>query len=93
MKHGDKKKGKASKASRKKGSPARKAGKAVSGAKAKIKTKSSRKAGPKVSKSKGGNGIPRSRGSTDVTFTNPVIGSAFKHALRKYPNALRKLTD
>jgi hypothetical protein len=26
-------------------------------------------------------------------FNNPVIGAAFKQALKKYPNALRKLTD
>jgi len=27
------------------------------------------------------------------SFTNPVISSAYKHAVKKYPNALRKLTD
>ena len=26
-------------------------------------------------------------------FNNPVIGAAFKQALKKYPNAFRKLTD
>jgi hypothetical protein len=26
-------------------------------------------------------------------FNNPVIAGAFKHVLKKYPNALRKLTD
>jgi hypothetical protein len=26
-------------------------------------------------------------------FSNPVIAGAFKRALKKYPNALRKLTD
>jgi hypothetical protein len=26
-------------------------------------------------------------------FANPVIAAAFKQALKKYPNALRKLTD
>ncbi|MEO8383304.1 MAG: hypothetical protein ABI779_26845 [Acidobacteriota bacterium] len=26
-------------------------------------------------------------------FTNPLISNAFKHAVKKYPNALRKLTD
>ena len=26
-------------------------------------------------------------------FTNAVVGSAFKHALKKYPNAFRRLTD
>ena len=28
-----------------------------------------------------------------VDFTNPVIASAFKRAVQKYPNAFRKLTD
>jgi len=34
-------------------------------------------------------------GAADETggFNNPVIGAAFKQALKKYPNALRKLTD
>jgi hypothetical protein len=26
-------------------------------------------------------------------FSNPVVGAAFKRALKKYPNAFRKLTD
>ena len=26
-------------------------------------------------------------------FSNAVVGSAFKHALKKYPNAFRRLTD
>lgn len=26
-------------------------------------------------------------------FSNPGVASAFKHALKKYPNAFRKLTD
>jgi type II secretory pathway component GspD/PulD (secretin) len=26
-------------------------------------------------------------------FTNAIVGSGFKRALKKYPNALRKLTD
>lgn len=29
----------------------------------------------------------------DGGFSNPAIASAFKHALKKYPNAFRKLTD
>ena len=27
------------------------------------------------------------------TFTNPAIESAFKRAIKKYPNAFRRLTD
>lgn len=26
-------------------------------------------------------------------FSNPAIGNAFRHAVKKYPNAFRKLTD
>ena len=29
----------------------------------------------------------------EAPFNNPVIADAFKHALKKYPNAFRKLTD
>ena len=45
---------------------------------------------------------PKERGETKsravasdapVGFSNPVVASAFKHALKKYPNAFRKLTD
>lgn len=28
-----------------------------------------------------------------ITFTNPAIESAFKRAVKKYPNAFRRLTD
>lgn len=26
-------------------------------------------------------------------FSNPAVGDAFRHAVKKYPNAFRKLTD
>jgi len=29
----------------------------------------------------------------DVTFTTPEVGAAFKRALKKYPTALKRLTD
>ena len=32
-------------------------------------------------------------GEVPGAFTNPVISNAFKHTVKKYPNALRKLTD
>ncbi len=88
MKHGDKAKSKkASKASGKKSSKASKKSSKV----AHVKTKP-KQAGSKAKSSKtGGNG--KSRGRTDVTFTNPVIAAAFKRAVRKYPNAFRRLTD
>jgi hypothetical protein len=30
---------------------------------------------------------------TDIRFTNPAIESAFRRAVKKYPNAFRRLTD
>jgi len=98
MKHGDKTKRKAaSKASGKKSSKAkisaksRKAGPVV---KAKKQSTSS-KAQKQVSSSKaGGNGKPRARLTPDqLTFSNPIVAAAFKRAIKKYPNAFRRLTD
>lgn len=45
---------------------------------------------------------PKERGETKsraaaadaaAGFSNPAVATAFKHALKKYPNAFRKLTD
>ena len=41
---------------------------------------------------------PKAKGSpapadTAGSFSNPAISAAFRQALKKYPNALRKLTD
>ena len=36
---------------------------------------------------------PADNGGNAGGFSNPVIAGAFKRALKKYPNALRKLTD
>lgn len=100
MKHGDKNKGKASKASGKKaGSAPGKASKAIS-ASAKVKSvvakaKSvieSKGPGKKAGADKSaGNGTARARG--EGGFSNPAVGAAFKTAVKKYPNAFRKLTD
>ena len=91
MKHGDKTKGKASKASGKK---ARQSGKGASKTAASSKSKSSpQKASSKASKSNAGNGDSPPARTTGDGFTNPVVGAAFKHAVKKYPNAFRKLTD
>jgi hypothetical protein len=37
----------------------------------------------------------KARGPADSngTFSNPVVGAAYKHALKKYNNAFRRLTD
>ena len=45
-----------------------------------------------------GKGDPKGKGRNAPVpepggFNNPVIGNAFKLAVKKYPNALRKLTD
>ncbi|MFP5245495.1 MAG: hypothetical protein ACLGH0_02285 [Thermoanaerobaculia bacterium] len=38
-------------------------------------------------------GKGRGASSGDVSFANPAIGAAFRHAVKKFPNAFRKLTD
>ncbi|HEU4522310.1 MAG TPA: hypothetical protein VFT12_09925 [Thermoanaerobaculia bacterium] len=107
MKHGDKTKAKASKASGKKASQSvkTKSGKAVT---AKASPKSSSKSVPKSA----AKGVPKSepkvsakagqsrdngtaaRGRTAPDgFSNPAVAAAFKHAVKKYSNAFRKLTD
>lgn len=42
-----------------------------------------------------GKARPAEVAAADATpgFTNPAVAAAFKRALKKYPNALRKLTD
>lgn len=93
MKHGDKAKSKkASKASGKKSSKAVSSKSAAQGGKAKKQAVS--KKSDKQSSRAGNNGKPRSRLSPDsITFTNPVVANAFKRAVKKYPNAFRRLTD
>ncbi len=92
MKHGDKAKSKAaSKASGKKSSQ----GSAKSSKVAQVVKGKKHETGGKAAKAgakAGGNG--KTRGPADAGgFTNPVIAAAFKRAVRKYPNAFRKLTD
>ena len=36
---------------------------------------------------------PYSVGDGNGSFNNPTVAAAFKHAIKKYPNAFRKLTD
>lgn len=107
MKHGDKAKakaaskasGKSSKAAGEKGSSAKEAGGSSKG-----KTlKAGKQAGAGGEKAEaggkaGGNGKPSARRPPAPppeagTFTNPVVGNAFKRAVKKYPNAFRRLTD
>ena len=93
MKHGDKTKGKASKASGKKVQQASKTSKAAVSAESKSGgKKAAQQARPKAGKQEGP-GRAGSRSGTEGGFSNPAVGAAFKLALKKYPNAFRKLTD
>jgi len=70
--------------------PKAEAQKQQSGGKAAAPAKAVAKA---VAKAGGSNGKPKARGPEPGGFTNPVIGSAFKRAVKKFPNAFRRLTD
>ena len=37
--------------------------------------------------------VHRARGANEDGFTNDAVGNAFKRAIKKYPNAFRRLTD
>ncbi|HEV7920995.1 MAG TPA: hypothetical protein VGR02_09425 [Thermoanaerobaculia bacterium] len=103
MKHGDNAKakaasktssGKSSKAAGEKGSSAKEAG---TSSKAKDSKASGKQAGAGGEKAPArGNGkssrvpVPPPEAGT---FTNPVVEDAFKRAIKKYPNAFRRLTD
>jgi hypothetical protein len=41
----------------------------------------------------GGGKALKGRVEEPVTFSNPVVASAYRRAVQKYPNAFRKLTD
>ena len=98
MKHGDKAKSKtASKASGKKSSKTSvKSSKA--GQVAKGKTQQASKSPKPVASAHpvaaAGNGKPVKRLTPDdVRFANPIVANAFRRAVKKYPNAFRRLTD
>ena len=105
MKHGDKEKGKASKASGKKsskaGAPAKSSSKAAGSAESKKQAGTAKKAGRAdveaakgTQRETGDNGKTRARpGSDSGGFTNPLVAAAFKRAVKKYPNTFRKLSD
>jgi hypothetical protein len=92
MKHGHKEKGKKAKAkpSGKKSSPP--ASKSKASQSAQIK-KSGVAAAATPSKG-GADGKNRGRGTPDgPSFNNPIVATAFKRAVKKFPNAFRRLTD
>ena len=86
MKHGYKTKEKASKASGKKSAAG-----AAKSSKAGLKAKTQGSVAKASSSRAKGNGAYRS--SADVNFSNPAVATAFKRAVKKYPNAFRRLTD
>ena len=100
MKHGDKAKATASKASGKKTSAAgSKSSKAAPSSKAK-QSVSAKAADPKKTSapakaiSSAGNDKQKSRPPEGgIHFTNAAVGAAFKRAVKKFPNAFRRLTD
>jgi hypothetical protein len=106
MKHGDKAKSKAaSKASGKKSSKTGASAKAgakvskgspivVKGKKQQAPIKSAKQASA-ASKAPAtdGNGKPVRLSPDNVGFANATVGAAFKRAVKKYPNAFRRLTD
>ena len=98
MKHGDKAKAKSAKAK----ASGKDAGSKKSDAKSSKgaeKSSSSKEAGGKAVEktslaAKGGNGKNKTvPPATPGGFTNPVIGEAFRRAIKKYPTAFRRLTD
>jgi len=96
MKHGDKAKAKSAKAASKSSVKSSKAaGASKSGSKAGATLKGpSQKAPPAKSVAPPGNGKPKGRVVPDESgFSNPVVGNAFKRAIKKFPTAFRRLTD
>jgi len=103
MKHGDKAKAKTAKASRK--ASVKKVTKPASSAKSKApktikraakkaaatgKAAAPKRAASPADKSKADN----SHGvTTAIDFSNVAVAAAFKRAVKKYPNAFRRLTD
>jgi hypothetical protein len=103
MKHGDKKQ-KTAKASRK-ASAKKSAGKVAahsgkgSGKGRGKPVQGKTKAGSAAKPAKGGKSVPsrgdaaRSGGADAVAFSNPVVASAFKRAIKRYPVAFKRLAD
>jgi len=98
MKHGDKAKAKSAKA-KASGKEARSKKDVAKSSKGAEKSSSKAVKAKPVEKSspapKGGNG--KGKGARPVpgvvSFSNPVIGEAFRRAVKKYPSAFRRLTD
>ena len=58
------------------------------------KAASKTSAAKNVSTPRGDNGKTQGRGTGDNSgFSNPLVASAFKRAIKKFPTAFRRLTD
>lgn len=88
MKHGHKK-GKAKAPSGKKTKPAKI--QASQGGSSSTKKTGTPKAAPVRAGGKSDSG--KGRGNEPGSFNNPVVGNAFKRAVKKYPSAFKRLTD
>ena len=100
MKHGDKKQKTAkaiTKASGKKASPSGRAASVSKPKKAAVTAGGKAAAKPPAVSTKNGGESSLKRkaanGPADLTFTNPLVGAAFKRAVKKYPIALKRLVD
>ena len=108
MKHGDKAKAKSAKTVSKASDKKSGSGKAKAAESRESKTGQRSKApqnakgGEKQNHVKAGDAAKRAAGGASrgsdaseaaVSFGNPVIAAAFKRAVKKYPNAFRRLTD
>jgi hypothetical protein len=97
MKHGDKAKAKSAKAKASGKKSSSKSGTKNKAVSAKSKKPGSVKSAPKKAapqpKTSNDNGKGRPRGIEGIHFTNPVVASAFRRAVKKYPAAFRRLTD
>lgn len=101
MKHGDKKAKAARKAADQKSSKAPAQGKASKAGKDVRKKEGSPAAKTQAPKKSGGTSKTEHAGSAakaraaegPVSFSNAVVGAAFKRAVKKYSNAFRRLTD
>jgi hypothetical protein len=103
MTHGDKAKAKAAKTSQasaqKSSSKTGKVAAAGSGEKggkaggAKGGGPAAQKGGAEKGEARGKGRVPAAGGDSNGGFNNPTVAAAFKLALKKYPNAFRKLTD
>jgi len=92
MKHGHKEKGKKAQAkpSGKKSSPPASKSKASQS----VQTKKSGAAAAATLSKGGADAKNRARGTPDSpSFNNPIVATAFKRAVKKFPNAFRRLTD